>query len=97
MTRARVEQLPKDDWRGQFNPAFAEPQLTKNLQTVEALRAIGNAHGCSPGAVAIAWVLHDPAITGAIVGLRRPSQLASILPAVELHLNAAEIRAIEHG
>jgi aryl-alcohol dehydrogenase-like predicted oxidoreductase len=66
MTHERVAKLPDDDWR-KGNPEFQEPKLSHNLALVERLRAIGASHGKSPGEVAIAWTLRNPAVTGAIV------------------------------
>ena len=71
MTPERIAALPADDWR-RGNSDFREPQLSRNLKLVRLLRAIGKHHGRSPGEVAVAWVLRNPAVTGAIVGARRP-------------------------
>jgi aryl-alcohol dehydrogenase-like predicted oxidoreductase len=62
---------------------------------VEVLSAIGARHGRAPGEVAVAWVLHNPAVTGAIVGARRPSQVAGIIGAAQFSLDEAEIEEIE--
>ena len=67
MTRERAAKLPQDDWR-RANPNFNEPKLSRNLALAERLREIGKRHGRSPGEVAIAWTLRNPAVTGAIVG-----------------------------
>lgn len=45
--------------------------------------------------VAVAWVLHQPAVTCAIVGASRPEQLDGSLPAVNLTLDEAEIAACD--
>lgn len=71
MTAERVASLPEDDWRRR-TPEFQEPRLSKNLAFVEVLRQVGARHGRSPGEVAVAWVLRNPAVTAVIVGLRRP-------------------------
>lgn len=94
MTRERAEALPKDDFRSR-NPEFREPRLSKNIQLVERLRAVGARHGRGPGEVAIAWVLKNPAITGAIVGARSAKQVDGIIGAADLHLTAQEIAEIE--
>src|SRR5205823_10050200 len=70
MTRERIASLPADDWRKR-SPDYQEPRLTRNLRLVEKLRGVGRLHGLSAGATAIAWVLGEPAVTGAIVGARR--------------------------
>jgi aryl-alcohol dehydrogenase-like predicted oxidoreductase len=93
MTRERIASLPEDDWRRK-SPDFQEPKLTPNLRLVERLRAIGARHGRSPAEVAIAWVLKHPAVTGAIVGARRPQQVDGILGAIELRLSQSEIDEI---
>ena len=49
----------------------------------------------SPGEVAIAWVLRQPAVTAAIVGARKPDQLRQLISAAEWRLSAAEVDEIE--
>jgi aryl-alcohol dehydrogenase-like predicted oxidoreductase len=94
MTRERIAGLPADDWR-KHHPDFQEPQLSRNLKLVSLLRTIGKRHGYTPAEVAVAWVLHNPAVTGAIVGARRPGQVRGVAGAAELRLNAREIAEIE--
>ena len=67
MTAERVAAFPQDDWRRRA-VEFSEPRLSRNLRLVELLRTIGNDHGVNPGVVAVAWTLHHPAVTAAIVG-----------------------------
>jgi aryl-alcohol dehydrogenase-like predicted oxidoreductase len=93
MTAERVAQLPADDWRRRA-PEFNEPRLSRNLQLVEVLRAIGNQHGVAPGVVAVAWTLHHPAITAAIVGGRSAEQVEGIAPALTFRLSEAEYSQI---
>jgi len=94
MTKERAESLPEDDWRSRA-PAFQEPQLSRNLELVELLKEIGGRHDASPGEVAIAWTLRHPAVTGAIVGGRRPNQIDGVVGAAELRLSDDEIDEIE--
>ena len=94
MTRERVASLPVSDWRVNFNPAFKEPHLSRNLELVESLRAIGERHGRSAGEVAIAWTLRQPAVTGAIVGARNPGQVDGFVSAMDFRLNEGEIDEI---
>jgi aryl-alcohol dehydrogenase-like predicted oxidoreductase len=58
------------------------------------LREIGSAHGVSPGVVAVAWTLHHPTITAAIVGGRSGRQVEGIAPALEFRLSADEYERI---
>src|SRR5947209_8389878 len=94
MTAKRIASLPADDWR-RWHGDFREPHLYRNLKLVRLLRAIGNHHGRSPGEVAIAWVLRHPAVTGAIVGARRPDQVAGVVGAAEFRLSPRERAEIE--
>ena len=94
MTRERALNLPEDDWRRR-NPAFQEPALTKNLALVEVLREIGNAHGRTPGEVAIAWTLRRPEVTAAIVGMRSAKQVDGVIGALEFRLSEEEIKRID--
>jgi len=95
MTRERAGALPDDDWR-RHDPDFQEPRLSRNLQLVELLRSIGKRHDRTPGEVAIAWTLRHPAVTGAIVGLRRPEQLSGVIGAAEFRLSSDEITEIDN-
>ena len=85
MTRERIASLPDDDWRKR-SPGFQEPELSRRLELVERLERVAEREGVSPGAVAVAWTLRNPAVGGAIVGFRRPDQVDPILPAAELDL-----------
>jgi aryl-alcohol dehydrogenase-like predicted oxidoreductase len=93
MTRERALALPDSDWRRR-NAEFQEPRLSRNLDLVEHLRAVGARHGRSPGEVAIAWVLQHPAITGAIVGARSAAQVDGWVGAAEFRLTEAEMQEI---
>ncbi len=94
MTRERIARLPDDDWRKTRSPDFREPRLTRNLALVETFRRIGERHGLTAAAVAIAWVLRQPAISGAIVGARRPLQVDGLLGAAEFTLSEDELAEI---
>lgn len=93
-TRERAENLPEDDWR-KGHPDFTEPNLSRTLALVERLRRVGERHSRSPGEVAIAWTLHHPAVTGAIVGARSARQAEGVMRAGELRLSDDEVREIE--
>ena len=94
MTRERAAKLPKDDWR-KGHPDFTEPNLSRSLALVEHLREIGKRHKRSVGEVAIAWTLHHPAVTGAIVGARNAKQAEGVMRAGDFRLNDLEVNEIE--
>jgi aryl-alcohol dehydrogenase-like predicted oxidoreductase len=94
MTRKRIESLPDDDWRKQSD-RFREPQLSRHLALVERLETVAARLDTTPGAVAIAWTLRNPAVDGAIVGFRRPDQVHPIVRAANLELSEDDITTIE--
>jgi aryl-alcohol dehydrogenase-like predicted oxidoreductase len=94
MTRARIEGLPDDDWRKQ-DARFREPLLAQHLALVERLTAVAERHDTTPGAVAVAWTLRNPAVDGAIVGFRRADQVDPILAAASLDLGEDDMATIE--
>lgn len=96
MTRERIAAFPEDDWR-KHSPNFQEPLLSRNLRLVETLRGIGQRHNATPGEVAIAWTLRNPAVTGAIVGVRSARQVSGIAGAAELQLSADDMSEIAQG
>ena len=96
MTRERIAAMPEDDWRKR-SENFREPALTRNLRLVETLRAIGQRYKVTPGAVAIAWALRNPAVTGAIVGVRSAQQVDGVIGAAEIQLNSNDLLEIEQS
>jgi aryl-alcohol dehydrogenase-like predicted oxidoreductase len=94
MTAERAAALPEDDWRRR-DSNFQPPRLERNLALVEILRSIGERHGRSPGEVAIAWTLRNPAITGAIVGARSAEQVEGWVGAATLKLDEADFARID--
>jgi aryl-alcohol dehydrogenase-like predicted oxidoreductase len=94
MTHRRAAALPPGDFRSR-SPEFHDPALSAHLALVERLRRVGDRHGRLPGEVAIAWVLRNPAVTGAIVGVRSAAQADQIMHAAELTLSAKEIAEVD--
>src|SRR2546430_3909504 len=72
-SRERVERMAADDWRPR-NAEFQEPALNRNLALRDALRPVALRHGVSIAAVAVAWTLSWPGVSGAIVRARSPRQ-----------------------
>jgi len=86
----RVAKFAKDDWRRR-SEEFQEPNLSKNLALRDALRPIARRRGATVGAVAIAWTLAWPGVTGAIVGARSPEQVDGWIGAARLQLSANDL------
>ena len=93
MTKERAQNLPDDDWRKR-SPEFTEPRLSRNLELANLLSDIGFPYNRTPGEVAIAWTLGNPAVTGAIVGGRHPRQVEELIGAAEFRLDELAIKQI---
>jgi len=93
MTKERVASFPANDFR-KNSKSYQEPVLTRNLALADLLKEIGARHGVVAGVVAIAWTLHNPAITSAIVGGRSAAQVEEILPAATFRLSEDEYAEI---
>ncbi len=94
MTRARVANLAADDWRSK-NSEFQEPKLSQNLALAERVKAVADRRRVSAGAVAAAWTLQNPAVTGAIIGARNARQVEEIFPHADLTLAPEEVTEIQ--
>jgi aryl-alcohol dehydrogenase-like predicted oxidoreductase len=93
MSAERIAAMPDDDWR-KHDERFNEPQLAHNLALVERLREVGERHGTTPGAIAVAWTLNHPAVHGAVVGLRRPEQAEELALAGNVSLSDEDLATI---
>jgi aryl-alcohol dehydrogenase-like predicted oxidoreductase len=92
-SRDRVAALAPDDWRRR-SAEFREPQLSRNLALRDALRPIAERHRSSVAAVAVAWTLAWPGVTGAIVGARSPEQVDGWIGAGSLDLGPDDLNEI---
>ncbi|RED64936.1 aldo/keto reductase [Cohnella lupini] len=89
----------EDDWRSR-NKAHTGDSLRGNVDRAEQLKAIAARFDITLPQLAIAYVLAHPALTSAIVGVRKPSHILSVLPATDVQLDddtLAEIRAIANS
>ncbi len=89
----RVGALAPDDWRRRA-AEFQQPNLSRNLALRDALRPIAQRHGATVAAVAVAWTLAWPGVTGAIVGGRRPDQVDGWIGAATLRLTPQDLDEI---
>jgi aryl-alcohol dehydrogenase-like predicted oxidoreductase len=92
-TRERAAALGDDDWRSR-NPEYADPNLARNLELADALRPIAERHETTVAAVAVAWTLAWPGVTGAIVGARAPEQVEGWIDAAALTLTDEDVDEI---
>ena len=89
----RAAALPADDWRSR-SPEFSGERLQRNLRLAAALQPVAERRHSTVAAVAIAWTLAWPGVTGAIVGARTPQQVDGWLDAARLELDAQDLSEI---
>ena len=89
----RVERLAENDWRRRSS-RFQEPELGRILTLRDALRPIAERNQTTIAAVAVAWTLAWPGVTGAIVGARSPAQVDGWIDAATLELTDPELKVI---
>jgi aryl-alcohol dehydrogenase-like predicted oxidoreductase len=92
-TAERARSLPANDWRSR-DANFTGDGLARNLALAEALRGVAERHHTTVAAVAIAWTLAFPGVTGAIVGARSPKQIAGWIDAASLTLEDVDMTEI---
>ena len=92
-TADRVAALAADDWRRRA-PEFQEPSLSRNLTMRDALRPITRRLGTTVSALAVAWTLAWPGVTGAIVGARSSAQVEGWIRAATLELEPYDLEEI---
>ena len=89
----RVKALPDLDWRTR-SEEFRSPNLERNLALRDSLRPIAARHGVTVSAVAVAWTLAWPGVSGAIVGARSPEQIDGWIAGANLRLPESDLDEI---
>jgi aryl-alcohol dehydrogenase-like predicted oxidoreductase len=84
------------DFRG-HSPRFSAENIDRNLDLVEALRAVANAKGATVAQAAIAWVLARGSDIVPLIGARRRDRLSEALGALELSLAPGDLAEIERA
>ena len=92
-TAERVAALADDDWRRQA-PDFQQPRLRRNLALRDALGVIAERYHVSVSAIAIAWVLAWPGVTGAIAGARSAKQVDGWIDGAAVPLTRSDLDEI---
>jgi aryl-alcohol dehydrogenase-like predicted oxidoreductase len=83
-----------DDFR-KFMPRFNAENFGKNLEVVDRVKAFAAAKGCTPGQLALAWVLAQGDDVVPIPGTKRRSYLEDNLGSVEVTLTADELAELD--
>ncbi|HVA21197.1 MAG TPA: aldo/keto reductase [Candidatus Micrarchaeia archaeon] len=87
--------LPEGDSRADRFPRFAPGNLERNVELADRVRAVAEAHGATPGQVALAWVLHQGADIVPIPGTKRRSYLEENVGAASCSLTASDLATLD--
>jgi aryl-alcohol dehydrogenase-like predicted oxidoreductase len=90
----RPEQFPADDYR-RNSPRFQGENFVKNLKLVEKVKELAAHKGCTPGQLALAWVLSQGDDIVPIPGTKHRSYLEENVKAVEVQLSKQQLAEIE--
>jgi aryl-alcohol dehydrogenase-like predicted oxidoreductase len=74
---------------------FPPVDRARAFRCVEAMRPIASAHGVSVARVALAWLLHQPAVASVIVGAKTKQQLTDNIAATDLRLAESELKSLD--
>jgi len=74
---------------------FPPVHLERAHACIDAMRPFAQARGVSIARIALAWLLHQKAVTSVIVGAKRVEQLDDNIAATEVSLTAAELAALD--
>jgi aryl-alcohol dehydrogenase-like predicted oxidoreductase len=90
----KPEDLPADDYR-RGSPRFQGENFKRNLDLVESVRDLASAKGCSPGQLALAWVLAQGSDIVPIPGTKRLGFLEENLGALDVRLSQGDLDRID--
>jgi aryl-alcohol dehydrogenase-like predicted oxidoreductase len=86
--------IPADD-RRRDHPRFHEENLQKNLDLVKPLLDMAQQKGCTPGQLALAWLLARGRDIVPIPGTKRTARLEENAAAADVSLTPAEVAALQ--
>jgi aryl-alcohol dehydrogenase-like predicted oxidoreductase len=78
-----------------FAKQLYEGTAAADEKVVAGVQALAAAKGVPPARIALAWLLHKPAVTAPIVGASKPRHLEDAVGALSIKLTAEEIKTLE--
>lgn len=90
---SRDAEGPEDARRSQFD--FPPVNRERAFDCVDVLREIADAQGKSVAATALAWLLHQPAVTSVILGAKKPEHLEDNLTALDVQLSPDDLKRLD--
>jgi aryl-alcohol dehydrogenase-like predicted oxidoreductase len=86
-----------DSRRSGYFPRFRDEALDANLALVAKVREIADAKGCTPGQLALAWVLAQGEDVAPIPGTKRVKYLEENVAAADVRLTEDDLAALEQA
>jgi aryl-alcohol dehydrogenase-like predicted oxidoreductase len=90
------DDFPDGDFR-RNNPRFQGENFYANLRLVERVKELAREHDCTPGQLALAWVLHQGEDVVPIPGTKRRKYLEENLGALSVTLSDDDLHRIEEA
>jgi aryl-alcohol dehydrogenase-like predicted oxidoreductase len=94
-TISNTADLADDDFRRSAQPRFQGDNFEHNLRLVDVVKSVASRHGCSPGQVALAWVLAQGDDVVPIPGTRRRRYLEENLAATSVSLDGDDFDLLD--
>ncbi|MBZ8135039.1 aldo/keto reductase [Afifella sp. IM 167] len=92
---SREDEKSGDGRRASFD--FPPVEKERGWTVLDAMRPIAEEHGVSVAQIALAWLLHQEAVTSVIIGAKRVDQLEDNLGAVDVKLSEAELNTLDEA
>jgi aryl-alcohol dehydrogenase-like predicted oxidoreductase len=92
-TKELIDGMHPDDWRRR-HPEFQSPRVERNLELRDRLSEVARVRSTTVAAIALAWVLSWPQVTGAIAGASRPGQVDGWIRGGSISLTGTEMDLI---
>jgi 1-deoxyxylulose-5-phosphate synthase len=86
----RIDSTRRDWLEQRFGNAYGDVALA-------GVHDVAARHQASAAQVALSWVLHNPSVTSAVVGVRSPAQLNELVAAAELAFSAVDLAQLAHA
>ncbi len=88
----RDSENPEDSRRANFD--FPPVNKSKAFDILDALHPMAEAKGATVAQLALAWLLHQPAVTSVIIGAKKTEQLEDNLKAIDISFTAEEMQQL---
>ncbi|WP_308435305.1 aldo/keto reductase, partial [Sphingomonas glacialis] len=82
-----------DNRRATFD--FPPVNEERGYDVIDAMKLIADAKGVSVAQIALAWLLHQKAVTSVIIGAKKPEQLDDNIAATKVALTGAELKTLD--